>query len=330
MKQQILALSAIIAALAFNTAQAANPNGCYWYTGGSGSQKRYFTMVAPSNIELKSAPVGSVMTTAPKAIIHTEIWQIKCPYPNTPSYHGEHYVAGGELADGFTDVYKTGIAGVGVRFKSVAGNTSGTLPLKQDYLNSAHTYINVIKSIELEFIRTSRDVGQGAAAMNFRIEQDINGWNAAQILVNGSTKVETRSYFSGCAGVQKLNIPMGRVAIGEIGKQQKSFNLDVLCTGMPAGTKIPVRVYFEGNAQGPGRLNLDPGGAKGVEIALSNGKGSLLPFSKGGALSMDWISSQPGGELYRLPVTAAYARKGSQKVEVGSANATLNYIIEYD
>ncbi|QIH08274.1 fimbrial protein [Pseudomonas sp. B11] len=330
MKPQVLALAAAFAALAFNTAQAANSDGCFWYTGGSGSQKRYFSMTAPSAIELKSAPVGSVMATAPKATIHTEIWQIKCPFPATPNYHGEHYIADGELADGFTDVYKTGIPGVGVRFMSAAGNASGSLPLKQGYRNSASMYINVIKSIQLEFIRTSRDVSQGTATMNFRIEQDINGWNAAQILVAGSTKLETRSYFSGCAGVEKLTIPMGRVSIGDIGKQQKSFNLDVLCAGMPAGTKIPVRVYFEGNSSGPGRLNLDAGGATGVEISLSNGSGALLPFSRGSALSMGWINSQPGGELYRLPVNAAYARKAGQQVKAGMANATLNYIIEYD
>ncbi|MFT0869081.1 fimbrial protein [Pseudomonas sp. CAM1A] len=329
MKLNLLALAAAGTMLASNNAQAANP-GCYWYTGGSGSIKRFFSMTAPTQIELKSAAVGAVMATVPKVTIHTEIWQIKCPFPAVANYSGRHYVADGELADGFTDVYKTGIPGVGVRFMSWAGNASGSLPLDQGYTNSTSKYINVIKAVQMEFIRTAQFVGKGTANLSYRIEQDINGWNAAQLQVGGSTELTTRSYFTGCAGVEKLNIPMGRVSFSEIGKKQKSFNLDVLCEGMPAGSKIPVRVYFEGNSSGPGRLNLDAGGAKGVEITLRNGSGTLLPFTRGTALAMSWVSTQPKGELYRLPVSATYARKGTVKVEAGAANATLNYIIEYD
>ncbi|ROL92959.1 Pilin (type 1 fimbria component protein) [Pseudomonas sp. NFIX51] len=330
MKLKLLTLAATCAALGLNLAEAANPDGCYWHTGGIGDQKRYFTMTAPSQLNLQSVPIGGVMANSPIATIHSEIWQIKCPFPAVQNYRGEYYVSDAELADGFTDVYKTGIPGVGVRFKSNASGTIGNLPMIDPFPNGNNTYTNVIKAVQLEFIRTARDVGQGMASMNFTIEQDINGWNAAQIKVGGSTNLETRSYFSGCAGVEQLTIPLGKVSIAEIGKQQKQFNLDVLCSGLPAGTKIPVRVYFEGSSDGPGRLNLDAGGAKGVEIALKDGKGALLPFSKGSALAMDWINSQPGGELYRLSVSAGYAHKNVQTVEVGKANGTLNYIIDYD
>ncbi|SDY57683.1 fimbrial protein [Pseudomonas sp. NFIX28] len=330
MKMKLLALAATCAVLGSNVAQAANPDGCYWNKGGVGDQKRYFTMTAPSQMDLQSVAIGGVMASAPNATIHTEIMQIKCPYPAVQNYRGDYYVSDAELADGFTDVYKTSIPGLGVRFKSNASGTIGNLPMIDPYPNAATIYTNVIKAVQLEFIRTARDVGQGMVSMNFTIEQNINGWNAAQIKVGGSTSFETRSYFSGCAGVEKLTIPLGKISISEIGKQQKQFNLDVLCSGLPAGTKIPVRVYFEGSSDGPGRLNLDAGGAKGVEIALKDGKGALLPFSKGSALAMDWINSQPGGELYRLSVSAGYAHKNAQTIEVGKANGTLNYIIDYD
>jgi type 1 fimbria pilin len=332
MKLKLLALAATCAVLGSNLAQAANPGGCRWgpNSNGVGDQKRYFTMTAPSQLDLQSVAIGGVMASPRKTIIHSEMLQIKCPYPAVQAYRGEYYVSGAELADGFTDVYKTGIPGVGVRFMSSISGTVGSLPRIDTYMNSDNTYINVISDMQLEFIRTARDVAQGMASMNFTIEQDINGWSAAQIKVGGSTNLETRSYFSGCAGVEKLTIPLGKVSIGEIGKQQKQFNLDVLCSGLPAGTKIPVRVYFEGSSDGPGRLNLDAGGAKGVEIALKDGKGAPLPFSKGSALAMDWINSQPGGELYRLSVSAGYAHKNVQTVEAGKANGTLNYIIDYD
>lgn len=271
------------------------------------------------------------MATGPKVPFPQLDAPIKCPYPAVKEYLREFYVADGELAEGFTNVYKTGTPGVGVRFIiSLNWSPEKSLPLTHKHPNHQATASGVVRTIQLEFIRTARDVGQGATAMHFRIEQDINGWNAAQIIVNGSTKLETRSYFAGCAGVEKLNIPLGKVSIADIGKQQKHFNLDVLCSGMPAGTKLPVRLYFAGNSSGPGRLNLDVGGAQGVEIALTNSKGVRLPFAKSSALDMDWINTQPGGELYRLAISAGYARKGTEKVEVGQANGTLNYILEYN
>ncbi|MBB4864073.1 type 1 fimbria pilin [Pseudomonas nitritireducens] len=330
MKLTVLALATTCAALALNTAQAANPDNCYWNTGSSGSNKRFFSMVAPAKMELKKVSVGGTLATSSPATIHNEIWQIKCPYPATPRYSGEYYVVGAELVEGYTDVYKTGVAGIGVRVRGTVGNTTYTVPMALGHANADRTYINTIKSVQLEYIRTARDVAQGTAVMNFRIEQDINGWEAAQISVSGSTVLENENYFSGCAGVEMLTVPLGRVAQGEIGKVRKPFNLDVICSGLPAGTQIPVKVYFEGDSNGPGRLNLVPGGAKGVEISLENDSGTLLPFSKGGALSMQWQHSEPGGEVYRLPISAGYARKGSEKPEAGVANATLNYIIDYD
>jgi P pilus assembly protein, pilin FimA len=330
MKLMVLALATTCAALALNTAQAANPDNCSWNKVATGSNKRFFSMVAPAKMELKRVPIGGVLATAPTATIHNELYQIKCPFPAVPRYHGEHYLVGAELVEGYTDVYKTGVAGIGVRFLSTVTSTTGGLPLSQDYANRSGMYINVIKSIQLEYIRTHREVAQGTAVMNFRIEQDINGWNAAQIDVSGSTELVNQVFFSGCAGVEMLNVPLGRVAQGEIGKVRKPFNLDVVCSGLPAGTQVPVKVYFEGDSNGPGRLNLLPGGAKGVEISLEDDGGTLLPFSKGSALSMQWQRSEPGGEIYRLPISAGYARKGSDEPEAGVANATLNYIIDYD
>lgn len=329
MKLKLMALTAIFAALGPNLSYAANPDHCIWNVGGFGGLTRFWRIAAPSQISLQSAPIGGVMATSPEATLHDETSQITCPYPDVQNYRGNYYVSNGKLADGFADVYETSIPGVGVRIVAKFNNLTDTIPILYEYPNNNRVFMSVIKKVHVEFIRTARFVGQGSTPLNLTIKQDINSFHAAELKILGTTNLESRSYFSGCAGVDKLNIPLGQVSIADIGKRQKQFNLDVLCSGMPPGTKVPVQVYFEGNSNGPGRLNLDAGGAQGVEIELKDDRGALLPFSKGGALSMDWSNSRPDGEVYRLPVSAGYVLKGAQLVKAGKANATLNYIIEY-
>ncbi|MDF3202866.1 hypothetical protein P3C29_29675 [Pseudomonas sp. 1912-s] len=305
---------------------------CRWsaYTPTYGStDMRSWTVAAPSLFNLRQVPVGNVMASSSELIVHNEYWQMECPWPDYPKLREEAYFKGLELVDGFTNVYKTGIAGVGARFSSL-GFFKGVLPLSAESKNSASTYGNIPNKIKIEFIRTSRDVAIGDVRMDLVIHYYLNGWNAAQIKISGVTTLESNSYFSGCAGTDKLNISMGSVLAADVGTLNRSFNLDVLCSGMPAGTKVPVKVYFEGNSDGAGLLNLEPGGAEGVEILLVNDRGVRLPFSQGSALAMTWMRSEAKGEVYRLPVVAEYKQKASRKIRAGKANATLNYILEYN
>ncbi|WP_336346542.1 hypothetical protein [Pseudomonas monsensis] len=306
---------------------------CRWslYTSRpGGTDMRSWTVIGPSLLDLRKVPVGSVMASSAELVVHNEQRQVDCPWPQYPMLREEAGFKGLELVDGFSNVYKTGIAGIGVRFLSL-DLFKGVLPLSAEYKNSSvSTYGNVPNKIKMEFVRTSRDVAVGGVRMNFSINYQINGWNAAEIRISGVTTFESTNYFSGCTGIEKLNISMGRVLATEIGTQNRSFNLDVLCSGMPAGTKVPVKVYFDGSSDGAGLLNVDPGGAEGVDILLVNDRGVRLPFSQGNALAMTWMRSESKGEIYRLPVVAEYAKKVSQKIRAGKANATLNYILEYN
>ncbi|MBD8557123.1 type 1 fimbrial protein [Pseudomonas fluorescens] len=332
MKSKFLIFATICVALGSSFAQADNPNKCYWWASATGSSyMRTWNVVAPSQLELRRATMGSVMASSSVIPIHTEWYQLTCPFSTVPVYRISTTIEGGELEDGFNDVYKTGIPGIGVRLVAV-GWFDSSLPFVIERPNRSDTTMttNVMDNIRFDFIRTLRDVTPGQFRMNFTIKHNLNGWDAAQIKISGTTTLTTQSYFSGCTGVERLNIPMGRVSFGQLGEKQKAFNLDVLCSGMAAGTKVPVKVYFEGDSDGPGRLNLEPGGAQGVEISLLNDRGLRLPFSQGSAMQMTWTRSQPNGELYRLPVVAEYARKASEKIEAGKANGTLNYILEYN
>lgn len=331
MKSKLVKLIALCIVFGSNTVNAAL---CVWSNGPypDDSDLKTWTVMAPSSLSLRYVPVGSVMASSPDIIVTSQHKEMRCSYPQVLNMHVAVYIDQLQLADGFTDVYKTGLKGVGIRFVSVS-RRSYKIPTVYDIKNVYPAGMNtdsVMKTMRIEFIRTAQDVMSGDINMNYKILHNLNGWNAGEINIIGSTKLQSKSYFSGCSGVEKLNISMGRVAIADLGKTQKSFNLDVLCSGLPAGTNLPVKVYFEGDSDGAGRLNLLPGGAQGVEISLLNDRGVKLPFSLAGALGMTWIRSESHGEIYRLPMVAEYVKKASQKFEAGKGNATLNYILEYN
>ncbi|WP_085702943.1 fimbrial protein [Pseudomonas sp. B15(2017)] len=324
MKLTFLSLAAVSAFLTSTLTHAANPDMCTWYGDSSNSDRKFFSMTAPSQLMLNRVAVGEVMAAGESVLLHNEMFLGgKC---KSKPYIGKYYIANRELADGFTDVYKTDLTGVGVRVRARVAGQFNNLPFEKSFTGA---FASMIALVKLEFVRTGRFVGQGTASMNFSIQQEVNGWNASQVDINGSTTLTNRSYFSGCAGVEQLNIHLGKIPSIDLGKQQTPFNLEVLCEGMMAGSQVPVRVYFEGSSDGPGRLNLDAGGAKGVEIVLKS-RETPLPFSASKALSMSWIRTQDNRELYSIPLSAGYARKGAERFNAGKANASLNYIIEYD
>ncbi|HHQ4308324.1 TPA: fimbrial protein [Serratia fonticola] len=323
---KIIAVIAMAIASVFNMAWADNSGKCYWRAQQGVPENSNLLQnrgKAPSTQQIKKTNIGEVITSA--EIILNGLGDAKCP-TSVKTVVYTYSIEGRELAEGFTNVYKTGVKGIGVRLRT----NYNVLPFTNSYKNGSSVAHISYNAFTVEFIRTSQDVGSGTADMNFLIKLKFDDWNAREIRIIGTTPIENLVYFEGCSGVGNINIPMGKVAISELGtRPAKQFDLDVLCSGLPTGTKPPVNVWFEGDSAGTGRLNLLPGGAQGVEIALSEPQGTELPFTKAGALSMDWIRSQPDGEIYRLPIKAEYVKKQNQKVTAGKADAVLNYILEY-
>ncbi len=77
-------------------------------------------------------------------------------------------------------------------------------------------------------------------------------------------------------------------------------------------------------------LNLTPGGAEGIGVALTTPTGVKLPFSKWAGLAMQWVKSEEDGERYTFEFQAKYTRKGSAKIKPGRADAVLNYVLDYN
>lgn len=319
MKLKIFSLVAIYAALGSNVAYG-DIGTCSWV--GNGREKRFIDVTIPGTFNLSTGPIGSVIASSPAISNGSDLF--RC---SGTEYRHEYTLEGAEQAVVGGKVYKTGVDGVGIRFVHSNG---AILPSSYVGSNTASQW-STPRTLRADFIRTSREVASGDVKMNVTSEQIFSGWNARQLRIKVDAKVQSQAYFSGCTGVEKLNVALGRVSLaGADTARQKPFNLDVLCSGAAAGSRIPVKVYFEGDSDGPGRLNLEAGGAQGVEISLLNDRGVKLPFSQGSALGMTWMRSEPKGEVYRLPVIAEYAKKASQKVVPGRANATLNYILEYN
>lgn len=327
MKKAVLVLMTTLAITNIDTAHAENAGNCYWERSPSPtSWLQTLKVSAPASSNLALANIGQPMASY-QAPTFSDI-TFRCP-KTVRQISYRYSLAQGTLEDGYADVYRTNLPGVGVRFV-VNGQA---LPISARYKNAvAMTSMPLARQFRIEFIRTSHKIATGTIDMDYRIQLWVNeDWNAGEIRITGVSTLDTDSYFSGCTGQGNVNVPMGRVSTSELGRTTpRSVDLEVLCTGLPAGSKLPVKVYFEGSSDGPGRLNLTPGGAQGVEIALTSDKGARLPFARASALDMAWTRTEATGELYRLPISAQYVRKGAESVGVGRADATLNYILEYN
>lgn len=314
------------------SASAQNRDKCYWMQEQSVSPfpdtaSRTGTLTFPQSQELKLVKIGQSMGGAPLSYYLKGHKFIQCPSDTVPRVSIAYWLSGAALVPGYSDVYSTNLPGVGLRITALR-NPPSTIPLNDSYQNSTPLAIS-ITNFHVDFIRTADKIGTGSINLNLDLYARFHDWTALTLSATGSILVTTNEYFSGCAGAPTTNIRLGKVNAQDLAQNKRSFNLEVVCAGAPAGSKLPVKVYFEGSNSGPGRLNLTPGGATGVEIAVTSNSMNL-PFSVGSALNMDWLRTESGGERYTLPIVAGYERIGNSKVEVGKADATMNYVLEYN
>ena len=344
MKIMYVLLVAAVASFGFCTARADNKNGCFWmhYVGQQGStgdtQRREYTMLVPGLIKLNMVPVGQVMATTTLKTPSVGGHVTQCPPKLVPRLNIYYDLAPGhtfELESGYADVYATGLLGIGVRLRSTYYSKDFVIPGGFGFGNGIGLANVPMYELTYEFVRTQHRVVTGEFSMAFTVRYKVDDWYAVYYHGSGVVNTETDSYFAGCAGLIKdIKVPMGSVWTGELSGHAKTtaFDLGVRCIGLPRGSKLPVKAYFEGDSPGDGRLNLLGGGAMGAEIELRTGQGAgtALPFSVGQAVNMSWLRSDAEGELYTLPIKARYVQKPNTKVEPGKADAVLNYIIEYN
>ncbi|XVO84812.1 fimbrial protein [Pseudomonas palleroniana] len=323
-------IAAGFAMIVNSAAYADNADNCYWSPQLSDKTKRYFTLTPTPSRILYLAPIGGRMNYQALSLSASsgKINLLKCPTKVTNVTYSLSIDA--PLEDGYDKVYRTNIPGVGLRL--VDDNNGKTpLPYESSYTNAVRLAKSLPEPLTLELVRTSRDVKTGTLNINMKIMVRIHDWDAAEISIVGPIELTSSNYFSGCTGEKSQDIPLGKVAIPLLEQQvPHTIGLNVLCTGLLPGSKLPVRVYFEGSNEGSGMLNLTPGGAEGVGVALTTPAGVKLPFAKWSGIAMQWVRTEEGGERYTFEFNAKYARKGSAKITPGRADAVLNYILDYN
>lgn len=327
MKFALHSIVTLLFIAASSAASADNTAGCWWSPQTANQRKMYFSLVmTPKTLYL--APIGQRMNYQSFSLqsLSTNI-DFKCPARINTIHYG--YKVDAPLVDGYDDVYRTNLSGVGIRLVDFRLNRN--LPFESSFTNAPKLIGRLPEPLHVELIRTARDIQKGELNVNFKIHAQVEDWDAAEIEVVGQVELSSSNYFSGCTGEKRQDIPLGRVAIPLLEQQTpRNVGLSVLCTGLLPGSKLPVKIYFEGDNEGSGMLNLVPGGAEGIGVALTTPAGIKLPFSKWAGLAMQWVKSEEDGERYTFEFNAKYARKGSAKIKPGRADAVLNYILDYN
>lgn len=191
-------------------------------------------------------------------------------------------------------------------------------------------------TLYVTFVRTGRDVASGDVPLDFKsVWKHVD--HVLTVQSQGTTKLINDIMFAGCESVGgAVNVAMGKQTIQNIQKgsvKSVPFTFDVRCSGLPANTTVPVKVYFEGSSSGDGLLNLSNQGqagvASGVGIAVVNDKGVKLPFDITRSIRLDWNRSTEDGEVYRFAGSAKYVPTSGQ-MTAGRGDATMNFVLNYN
>ncbi|AZD86836.1 hypothetical protein C4K14_4014 [Pseudomonas chlororaphis subsp. aureofaciens] len=257
---------------------------------------------------------------------------VRCDESHTASLT----VNGGLIPSALPKVYETGIKGVGVKF-CLALNAQGNdstfcVPL---YLSNRTGLISS-RFIDVVFVRTARAVASGNIPMRVDVTWNI-GDKFLVARTQSSTELVNDVFFAGCESVgSAVNVQMGKQTIQHIKNgsvKEIPFNFDVRCDGLKPDTKVPVKVYFEGNSQADGMLKLSnlgqPGVAAGVGISLVNDKGVKLPFDIARSVALDWNREVADGSVYRFTGSAKYAPTGGE-MKPGKGDATMSFVLNYN
>lgn len=318
--------------------------GCYWSSWIPNSS---YTITVPAELTMRpNAGFGEVLARYRTPMLGSNFYA-NCVNGDVINLTLD---LNGLPPSGYPHVYETGVKGIGIRISFYAGGGPPEVPPPFFYLPFSRT-IDEITSFGMwapyvfyvEYIRTGMAVGSGtvSAAFTSRWMMPPSSGHAGPSTIaytsTSTTKLINTSYFTTCESLNPhLEVPMGKGVIKQISNAASpvvTFGFDVSCRGWKPTLPPPVKIYFQGDSPGPGLLRLSgagqPGVARGVGIALTNGQNVNLPFIKAGAIALQWQRSEADGEIYRFDGRARYTSLGGE-YRPGSADAALTYVFEYN
>ncbi|PMY70714.1 MULTISPECIES: fimbrial protein [Pseudomonas] len=300
---------------------------CTWT--GSPPAQLTMDMILPSKMIIKAAPVGQVLATH-----RTSLWSglASCSSQTDVSIT----VDAAFTPSALPKVYEAGIKGVGVKFCLALSFGDDTWCAPYSYSVGSSSSPLLPKFIDVMFVRTNRAVASGNVPMDLKVNWQM-GDKSLVVRSQGGTELVNDIFFAGCESVgAAVNVQMGKQTIEHITKgsvREVPFNFDVRCDGLKPDTKVPVKVYFEGNSQADGLLKLvnlgQPGVASGVGISLVNNKGVKLPFNIARSIALDWNREVVEGSIYRFSGSAKYVPTGGE-IKPGKGDATMSFVLNYN
>ncbi|AOE82998.1 fimbrial protein [Pseudomonas sp. TCU-HL1] len=257
-----------------------------------------------------------------------------------PNAH--HYrLSGLTLVNGYTNVFSSGIPGIGIRI--VSGGETGAVTSYGGYLptfdNSVYGPYTPRTTFDLQLIRTGRQVGSGSHFLGFRIDMGSAyastipiyraSWSFASTLT-----VINESLYASCEPVKPVDrVDMGVVLSSDLQAGRapvQPFSFDVRCQGLDKPNHR-VRAYFDGSSPRAGILETQTGEGRvtGVAVALKDAQGHALTFGSRNLHQLALTGQDAEGHLYRFTGTAQYVKTG-QSFTTGKADASLTYVLDYN
>ncbi|MFJ3458599.1 fimbrial protein [Scandinavium goeteborgense] len=270
----------------------------------------------------RDAAVGSVLYTYSITTGNEFLQEIAhC----TASDVGRYTLVGATKVSGYTDVYSTGVPGVGIKIMAGGSYVFSNPPIEVSYAGYWQwSYWG--QSFDISLIKTATTTGSGDIGA-FKADMSLTGINPDPMILNLTGGTVTTVACS--IKTPNINILLGDVSASEFisaGSTPKSvdFHVGLECD---AGANINVSMSGTQSSESNDSSILALTGAGGADVA--NGVGVQIVYD-GAPLKLNdniKLKTSAGGQEL-LPFTARYYQTKSE-VKTGSANATATLNITY-
>lgn len=246
-------------------------------------------------------------------------------------------VDGGQLSPGYTDVYQTGIPGIGIRFQAtpVASTVLRTVPF-QSTIQSSATSAPFNVAVDLVITGTVQSgTATGLPTLSIRYNPVNSSTGGSQSYYTLKLSPFNVTAMTCQVSTSNILVPMPAVTQSNFGgvsttAGERNFSIDL--NSCPSGTNIYVTlsdVSSPSNYSNILSLSSDST-AKGVAYQIlykSNPVNFGPPTSSAGTLNQWWFGQSAAGSM-TIPLSARYIQT-SASIGVGTVNALATFTLSY-
>ncbi|SDZ08368.1 Pilin (type 1 fimbria component protein) [Lysobacter sp. yr284] len=230
------------------------------------------------------------------------------------------------------DIYRTGVAAVGVRL-SIDGR-----PLPAAEFAAVAMSPSTRGTLRLELIKL--DAGSGGGAIRgadlptlvYRggVGAEVGAGDAIAARVNFTGAIAVRAATCNTPSVRVALAPIAPQALARPGASAGAKDFDLRLDDCPAGlSRISYRLDpLAGADAATSALALDPGAsARGVAVQIRDRDGRPVEFGSSHELQAGHLGD---GGSFRIPLQAAYYRSDAQPPQPGTVSASLTFTLSYE